>query len=408
MNTLLVVPWDAKRGGVVSVVENVAKRLEAEGHQVLFFHNSLSLIARYHTSELGFRGVRLRLSMPFGAGLRGVARTLVFPFVFVSSLVQLLWVIRVHSIDIINIHYPVESCLYFAVCRRLLSIRLVTSVHGYDAFRHDEPRRDLSFVLKWVIASSDLVIFPSDAYRRKLVQVLPEIEHKAIFIHNGVDLDRFNKIDATTSQHARTKNQILAVAELRDYKGIDVLIRAAAPLLIDNPSLRLMLAGDGPLRDELDRLASSLGISSQTSFLGTQTEAEIGELLRTCHVKVLPSRSESFGIALIEAMACKAPVIGSRVGGIPEVIEDEVSGLLVERDNEQALTAALRRVLTDNSLRTKFGENGRRRVIERFSADHHGSAYLAAFRSVLDVSRLLPQSSASSPVGARRGSSSSR
>jgi glycosyltransferase involved in cell wall biosynthesis len=408
MNTLLVVPWDAKRGGVVSVVENVAKHLKAEGHQVLFFHNSLSLIVKYHQSELGFQSVRLRLGMPFGAGLRGVARTLVFPFVFVSSLVQLLWVIHVHSIDIINVHYPLENSLYFAVCRRLLSIRLVTSLHGYDAFRHDEPRRDLSFALKWVLASSDLVIFTSDAYRRKLVQVLPEIAHKAIFIHNGVDIDRFNDVDATTSQHARTKNQILAVAELRDYKGIDVLIRAAAPLLLETPSLRLALAGDGPLRDELERLASSLGIRSQTSFLGTQTEAEIGELLRTCQVKVLPSRSESFGIALIEAMACKAPVIGSRVGGIPEVIEDEVSGLLVERENERALTAALRRILTDNSLGMKFGENGRRRVIERFSARHHGSAYLAAFHSVLDVPQLLPQSSASSPVGPHRRRSSPR
>ncbi len=95
-------------------------------------------------------------------------------------------------------------------------------------------------------------------------------------------------------------------------------------------------------------LASSLGIRRQTMFLGTQGASEIARLLHGCEMMVLPSRMEPFGIALIEAMACKKPVVASTVGGIPEIIEHEISGILVEPENPEALTAGLRRVLTDH------------------------------------------------------------
>jgi len=290
--------------------------------------------------------------------------------------------LRTRGIQIVNVHYPFDDCVYFAICRRLLPIRLVTSIHGRDAFNKERPKDKYSRAFRYLIRSSDLVVLPSDSYRRKLLEPFPDIEQKTIYIHNGINPAQFrpDEIGPCTSEKTR---YILCVAELREYKAIDVLLHAAKPLLANDRSLRLVLAGDGPQRGELEGLASSLGISSQTAFLGTQGASEIVRLLHGCETMVLPSRMEPFGIVLIEAMACKKPVVATRVGGIPEIIEHEVSGLLVEPEDPQALTEGLRRVLTDADLKKTIAQNGYSRVLERFCSNHNGAAYEKAFVSIM-------------------------
>jgi glycosyltransferase involved in cell wall biosynthesis len=399
MKALLVVPWDEKRGGVISVVDNLARHLQTAGHEVLFFHNGGPLILKRGVTRLGYAGVRLRLTVPFGPGPRGLLGTLVFPFVFISNLLQLVWFLRSRRIDIINLHYPTDHCVYFAICRRLLPVRLVTSVHGRDAFYQERPKDRYSRAFKFVIQSSDLTILPSDAYRRKLVEAFPSMQNRAIFIHNGINPAQFSP--AGDGRRATGRNRyILCVAELQEYKAIDVLLRAAAPLLTSDRSLTLVLAGDGPLRADLEALASTLGIRRQTMFLGTQGAPEIARLLHGCETMVLPSRMEPFGIALIEAMACKAPVVATKVGGIPEIVEHETSGILVEPENPEALTAGLCRVLTDQNLRKRIVANGYSRVMERFCSTHNGAAYLSAFTSLLQS---MPQSPSAVRVSSHSG-----
>src|SRR5262249_51353332 len=134
---------------------------------------------------------------------------------------------------------------------------------------------------------------------------------------------------------------------------------------------------------ELEKLASRLGITDQTRFMGTRGAAEIVSLLHSCETLVLPSRMEPFGIALIEAMACRAPVVATAVGGIPQIIEPEGTGTLVEPENPPALTEGLRRMLNDRELRTRLAENGYVRAMQRFCLTHTGAAYEAAFASLL-------------------------
>jgi glycosyltransferase involved in cell wall biosynthesis len=402
MNVLLVVPWDEKRGGVISVVDNLARHLQAAGHHVLFFHNGGPLILRSGVTQLGYSGVRLRLTMPFGPGFRGVLRTLVFPFIFLSNLIQLIWFLRSRRIDIINLHYPTDPCLYFAVCRRFLQLRLVTSVHGRDAFYQERPKAAYTRAFRFVIESSDLAILPSEAYRRKLLEAFPSVHDRAIFIHNGINPAQFSPAENLQQTNGRNR-YVLCVAELQEYKAIDVLLHAAARLFASDPSLTLVLAGDGPMRGDLEALASALGIRRQTMFLGTQGANEIARLLQGCEAMVLPSRMEPFGIALIEAMACKAPVVASRVGGIPEIVDHEASGILVEPENPEALAAGLRRVLTDQDLRRRIVDNGYSRVIERFCSTHNGKAYLTAFSSLLQSTPRSPSAvSVNSPSGNAR------
>jgi glycosyltransferase involved in cell wall biosynthesis len=398
MNTLLVVPWDAKRGGVVSVVDNLARHLQAEGHGVLFFHTGGSFFLKDRITQLGFSGVQLRLTVPDGRGLRGVLRAIAFPLVFASNLLQLLWLLRSRRIDIVNVHYPTDHAVYFAICRRLLSMRLVTSVHGRDAFYRERPKDHYSRAFRYLIHRSDLLVLPSEAYRQKLLEAFPEVRDRAIFVHNGINPAQFSTSDTGRSRTDGQNRYILCVAELQEYKAVDVLLHAARPLLISDPDLTLVLAGDGPLRVELEGLASTLGIRRQTMFLGTQGASEIARLLHGCAMMVLPSRMEPFGIAIIEAMACRKPVVASAVGGIPEIIEPEISGILVEPDNPQALSDGLRRLLTDADLSRTLAENGYLRVMERFCSTHNAAAYLRAFASILRVERPTPQPSSKLPA----------
>jgi len=383
-NVLLVVPWDDTRGGVISVVDNLARQLLAGGHHPLFFH-SAGTILKDRVTKLGFNGVQLRLTLPFGPGLwRGTWRTLAFPLLFVSTLAQLVWFLRSRRIDIVNIHYPHDNYVYFAICRRLLSFRLVTSIHGKDAFDHEQPKERYSRAFTFILEASDLIVLPSDAYRRKLLEAFPGLQDRTIFIHNGIDPAQFSAPDLESDTGGgRHGRYILCVAELKDNKAIDVLLQAASPLLADDPSLTLVLAGDGPLRGELERMASSLGIRSQTMFLGTQGGPEIARLMRGCELLVLPSRMEPFGIVLIEAMASGTPVVATKVGGIPEIVDHDITGVLTEPENPQALAAAIQRVLSDSGLSRRLARNGRAKMMQRFCATHNGAAYLAAFASLL-------------------------
>ena len=281
----------------------------------------------------------------------------------------------------VNVHYPTDSALYFAICRRLLPIRLVTSVHGRDAFYQEQPLGRFSAAFRSVIHASDAVILPSDAYRQKFAAAFPRVRDRTRFIHNGIDPDVFAASVAGGQERRAADPYLLCVAELQEYKAIDVLLRAAQPLLAGDPRLTLVLAGDGPLRDELEELSYALGIDRQTKFLGTQGAAQVVRLLQGCSVMVLPSRMEPFGIALLEAMACRAPVVATRVGGITEVIEHGISGILVEPESPEALTAAVQCVLADRALRERIAENGHARVMERFCATHTGSAYEQVFAS---------------------------
>jgi glycosyltransferase involved in cell wall biosynthesis len=382
LNALLVVHADEKRGGVQAVVDTVAGWLEAKGHQVLLFHSGESVWLTNGMTKLGYRGVRLRLCWPFSP-LRGVLRTVGFPVVFLFVLVQLLWLLRSRKIQVVNLHYPVDNFIYFAICRRLLGIRLVTSVHGRDAFYKERPLDKYSRAMALIISSSDLVILPSDAYRKMLAEAFPDSRDKIIFIHNAVNPATFTPADGDATQ-VGSAPYILCIAELQEYKAIDVLLDAARILVEANPHLTLVLAGDGPMRQALEDQATAIGIRHRVLFLGTQGVAELVTLLRGCSVAVLPSRMEPFGIAILEALACRRPVVATAVGGIPEIINHEVNGLLVEPENPAALAEGLRRVLADEALGRKLASNGYSTVMDRFCSPRQGADYERVFASLTE------------------------
>ncbi|HHB91373.1 MAG TPA: glycosyltransferase family 1 protein [Anaerolineae bacterium] len=187
----------------------------------------------------------------------------------------------------------------------------------------------------------------------------------AIIPQFGVDPDLFAPSDAPRASHLPFT--IGYAGGLVRAKGVDLLLRACAQLALP---WELHLAGTGPEADSLKTLAASLGIGERVRWLGKLSSLAMPEFLRGLDVLVLPSRTmpnwkEQFGRVLVEAMACKTPVIGSDSGEIPHVIGD--AGLIFPENHVDALAGHLRLLATDATLRKTLGQRGRARVLQRFT-----------------------------------------
>ena len=194
---------------------------------------------------------------------------------------------------------------------------------------------------------------------------------RVVTIFNGVDPDAFRRRIGADEARARLGLPgdgallIGGVGRLDEAKGFADLIEAVALLAGDHPGLVLAIAGDGPLRPSLEAKARALGMADRVRFLGFQQD--VRTVLEALDVFVLSSICEAIGYALLEAMAMGLPAVGTRVGGVPEVIVDGVTGSLVASRDPQALAASLRPMLASPELRGRMGRSGRGRIIGHFN-----------------------------------------
>jgi glycosyltransferase involved in cell wall biosynthesis len=382
---LLVTSVDETIGGVPYVIGNLARHLNRRGHEIIFLHSGMTLWRRKKTTKWGFTGFDLNLQMPFGDRHPIISLPL-FLLLFPVGLFQLIRLIQKYRIQIVNIHYPAECFFYLAICRRILPIRLITSVHGADLFPDGIPRAAYPKAIKWLLDLSDRIVTPSNAYGEDVASVFPQLRGKIVLIHNGVDLAELGN-RSHDSLSIKRPPYILCVAMHNEKKGLDVLLRAFALIHDKEPSLKLMLVGDGPQRGQLEDLASTLGIAKKVEFLGLQGRTQVADLLHSCEVFVLPSRSEPFGIVLVEAMACKKPIVATTAGGIPEIIENGRNGVLVEPGDSIDLAKAIIMLLKNRELRLMLGKDGYETVHTRFSSHNTGLKYETLFADVLDSVR---------------------
>jgi glycosyltransferase involved in cell wall biosynthesis len=380
MRILLVVPQDEEIGGVATVVGNLARYLTTRGHQVFFFHPSAGLCLEQRINRLGFRGFYLRLQMPFGER-HPVISVLTFTLLFPIAAFQLLLLLRRYKIDIVNVHYPADCFVYFALCRQFFGGILVTSVHGADVFPGGRSASH-SRSFEYTMSSSDAIVTPSNQFKKDFTAGFPELSDKLTFIHNGIDLDEIDNL-ATRDASENRAPYILCVSAYKEQKAIDVLIRAFKLLRETNPLVRLIIVGAGDLREKLERLADDLGLQVGIQFLGAMARAEVFRLMRGCELFVLPSRFETFGIVIIEAMAHEKPVVATLVGGIPEIIQSGKNGILVEPDNPGSLAEAIVTVLQNRELRSSLAREAYVAVCKRFRTEHNGAAYEAVFAGLL-------------------------
>ncbi len=200
---------------------------------------------------------------------------------------------------------------------------------------------------------------------------------KAHYLPNFVDGDWGEPIDRKTYFTPNGAPLILAMGRLHENKGFDVLLDALSRV----PTAYLWLAGEGPLRDELERLAEKLGVKPRVRFLGWQDN--ISALLQTCDVFVCPSRHEPLGNVVIEAWAQRKPVIATDSYGPGTLIEHLESGVLVPVDNGALLTKAIRVVIGDDALREQISRQGYETYMNQFTEDIVTQRYIEFFKTII-------------------------
>jgi L-malate glycosyltransferase len=207
-------------------------------------------------------------------------------------------------------------------------------------------------------------------------------------IYNGIDVDKFNRVHRGSERSLsliQPHSQLVAVVANMEspIKGHASLISAADTVCRDFPDLVFMLIGDGRERPKLQQQIKQAGLENNFLFLGSRRD--VPELLACCDISVLTSESEGFPNAVLEAMAARLPVIATSVGGVPEVIENEVTGLLVAPGNPTAISAAILRLLNDQDLCRRLADAGHERVVERFSFGRLINSLESLYRGSLEA-----------------------
>jgi glycosyltransferase involved in cell wall biosynthesis len=298
------------------------------------------------------------------------------PFKDTLALIDLTAFLRKNPYHIVHTHNSKAGFLGRLAAKLVGVPVIVHTVHGF-AFHDEEPLwRQMLFRNLERLASrwSDRMIFISQPLIDWALKDHIVGEDKIAKIYSGIQLDKFHPVKSEEKDQIRSKWSLQKeeavvgiVSKLWEGKGHTVLIEAFKLLKEKIKDAKLVIVGEGYLYDELFRRVGNNGLRDSVLFTGFQMD--VSEIIATFDVAVLPSFFEGMGRVILEAMAMEKPIVASRVGGIPDLIDQGINGLLVRPGDARELADALERVLSDNGLAKKLGKEGRKKIKDQFSAD---------------------------------------
>jgi glycosyltransferase involved in cell wall biosynthesis len=290
---------------------------------------------------------------------------------------------------IVHGHWAIPTGPALIAAARTLKVPSVITLHGGDVYvnvaeGYDFPTRwYVRPVLAWTLRRASALTAISEDCREHALNA-GAYESSISVVMNGADLRRFSPAPPDAGEdRSFGPRMIFACRQLFPRKGIRFLIEAVAKLRPKYPDISLIIAGDGFERPVLEKLAQDRGLADRTQFLGWVANKNLPQYFRSCAVSVIPSLEEGFGIPAAEAMGCDAPVVASDAGGLPEVVEDGVTGFVVPKGDTDALTDAIDRLLADAELRSKMGKAGRARALARFDWDRTVEQFSRVYERVI-------------------------
>ncbi|MEP7169053.1 MAG: N-acetyl-alpha-D-glucosaminyl L-malate synthase BshA [Bacteroidota bacterium] len=341
-------------GGSGVVATELGKALAEKGHQIHFITYSQPVRLDFFSENISYHEVEVSKYPLFEYAPYETALT--------SKLVD---VVKYEKLDLLHVHYaiPHASVAYFAkliLAEQGIHIPVVTTLHGTDITLVG---RDASYepVVTFAINHSDGITAVSDSLRKDTYSNF-NITKKIEVIPNFIDLKRFSKKAKDHFKKAIApfgERLIVHTSNFRPVKRVQDVIYTFEKIVKQIPS-KLLLIGDGPERTAIEKLSRETNVCEQIRFLGKQEAIE--EILSVTDLFIMPSESESFGLAALEAMACQVPVISTNTGGMPELNVQGVTGFLSNVGDVEDMAKNAIHILSDNQRLAEFKSNALKRA----------------------------------------------
>jgi len=286
--------------------------------------------------------------------------------------------IRAGGYDVVHCHWLISNGFMASLTTRSSRVPLVVTAHGSDVFVDNVLFRVAD---RFVLRRCDACTVNSHRSGERVVDIFAESPIEVVPM--GIYPDRFGPHHRSTAVRALMgggRPQLLYVGRFSQHKGVPDLLRAMRLLESELPGARLALVGFGPEEDFIRRLVGDLGLESQVRLLGRASHDEIPGYMASADLVVLPSiKVEGLGVVLLEALASGTAVVGTDVGGIPDIIRHEETGLICRSQDPEHMAAACLRLVRDDDLRRRTTAVGRRLVEEKFCWSRIASRLEAVF-----------------------------
>ncbi|MDN4522837.1 N-acetyl-alpha-D-glucosaminyl L-malate synthase BshA [Fictibacillus fluitans] len=360
-------------GGSGVVATELGKLLAEKGHEIHFI-----------TSALPFRLGKVYANIFYHEVEVNNYSVFKYPPYDLALASKMAEVAKREKLDIIHAHYaiPHAICAFLAKQMAGEQLKIVTTLHGTDitVLGYDPSLKEM---IKFGIENSDAVTAVSNSLKNDTYRLLG-VENEIYPIYNFVDEREYFKQDAS---HLRKgygikpeEKVIIHISNFRTVKRVPDVIKAFHQIVNEIPA-KLLLIGNGPEFTVACKLVQELNIEDHVLFLGKQEN--VAELFSISDLKLLLSEKESFGLVLLEAMACGVPVVGTNIGGIPEVILDGETGYICELGDIDGIARASLSILTDESKKQRFSYQAMQHVRDHFHSSKIVEDYEQLYYSVL-------------------------
>jgi glycosyltransferase involved in cell wall biosynthesis len=327
-------------GGMEIASYNIAKHLADNGHSI---HVITSSYSKYHLNKDKFAVHTINM----------MGTKIIGPFFDQRKILPIIKEINPEIIHAQGISTSGISGFTAFLIKNLLKIPYVVYGRGGDVY----PFKAEKILVKAILNEADSII----ALTKSMKKEMQKISAKEIsVIPNGIDIDRFNDSSPKFSESLDTK--IIFVGNLRPEKGVSYLIEAIGHITKKYINSRLLIVGEGPQKENLEKLVNKLNINNRVIFSGKVTTDEVPVYLKNSDIFVLPSLQEGFPNVLLEAMASGLPVVATDVNGINEIIEDIKNGFLVQSKNSEEIAKKILLLINNNDLRKNICDENRKKA----------------------------------------------
>lgn len=360
-------------GGSGVIATELGKLLAEKGHEIHFISSSMPFRLNKVYPNIYFHEVEVNQYSVFK-----------YPPYDLALASKMAEVAQREKLDLIHAHYAIPHAVCAFLAKQMVSpnLKIVTTLHGTDITVLGEDS-SLTELIKFAIEKSDCVTAVSDALIEQTNQLINP-DKDICTVYNFIDEREYHRKDVGNLKQdygiSDDEKVIIHVSNFRQVKRVQDVVRTFKRIH-ERISSKLLLVGDGPDMRNVSQLVKELNLEDAVLFLGKQDN--VAELYSISDLKLLFSEKESFGLVLLEAMACGVPCIGTRIGGIPEVIEDGVTGYICELGDVETAASKAVQLLSDQQLHQQISRGALQAVNQKFHSTEIVNQYEQLYYNLL-------------------------